>query len=398
MPLRQITTLVSGQLQRHVTGYHMAKLTDSRDSLRILTELALAIDTHDIPIDYQRRRDLAARATLINDTAWTTMIHEAGMRLTSISNAGRYLYELLTGGSLHTAPPPYQLTSADSQARYNDFNIGIPASMATALAAHARRLLASWGINDEPVQWQPPASWVTVTTWPGADPASTDPFPIHHALLHEDTPPAQVAADLGISPDHLRQVLRRHPLPRPRRPIRRTLIPTTEPDTPPPGQQPGILYLDPAWLREEYLTWHRSLNDIAAQLGCPVHTLNRFAREHGIPIRARGTRVFIPPGTKPGCHPSDVPEPLRLILTEHTSPQRRIRRLLMIASTPASTRPLRHSASGKAASTHKSPSSNAPAAVSSSTATPAHRAPEHSPRSASSYASKPATTSASGKI
>jgi Bacterial regulatory helix-turn-helix protein, lysR family len=38
-----------------------------------------------------------------------------------------------------------------------------------------------------------------VTTWPGADPAHTDPAPIHHALLHENTP---ARADRG-RPGHL---------------------------------------------------------------------------------------------------------------------------------------------------------------------------------------------------
>ena len=83
------------------------------------------------------------------------------------------------------------------------------------------------------------------------------------------TPPVQIASDLGISLGHLRQVLRRNPLPRPRRPVRYTLIPLPQAAARPPGQQPGSIYLDPAWLRREYLTWHRSLDDIAAQIGCP---------------------------------------------------------------------------------------------------------------------------------
>jgi hypothetical protein len=116
----------------------------------------------------------------------------------------------------------------------------------------------------------------------------------------------KIAANLGISLDHLRQVLRCHPLPRPLRPIRRTLIPAPAPASPPPGQQPGVLYLDPAWLPEEYLTWHRPLDDIAAQIGCPVQTLNMFARDHGIPVRPRGSSTFIA-AAAPGCHPSDLP-------------------------------------------------------------------------------------------
>src|ERR1700691_863589 len=105
MPLNQVTAMVSGQLRRHITGYHMSKLTT--EALRILTELAFAIDDHAIPIDYRRRRDLAASTTLIDDATWARMTREAGMRLAPTASARRYLYELLTGCGLDTAPPPF---------------------------------------------------------------------------------------------------------------------------------------------------------------------------------------------------------------------------------------------------------------------------------------------------
>jgi TniQ len=333
MPLRQITELVSSQLKRHIAAYHMAKLAADPAALRVLTELAFAIDAHHIPINYQRRRDLTATTTLIDPTTWTTIAHDAGIRAGRLHHARRYLYELLTGGSLRTAPPPYQLTSA-AQASYHDFTLGLPASLVTTFHQHARHLLHTHHINDEPLQWQPPARWVTATTWPGTDPAGTDPAPIHQALLHDHTPPAQIAADLGISLDHLHQVIRYHPLPRPLRPTRHTLIPTTAPASLPPGQQPGVLYLDPAWLSEEYLTWHRSLNDIAHQLGCPVKTLSTFAHQHGIPIRPRGSSQHITSTAAPGQHPRDLPEPLRHALTGRNA-QQRLQRLLITATHPS---------------------------------------------------------------
>jgi hypothetical protein len=333
MPLSQVTAMVSGQLRRHITGYHMSKLTGS--ALRILTELALAIDDHGIPIDYQRRRDLAVGAVLIDDDAWARMTREAGMRAAPAASARCYLYELLTGCALSTAPPPYRL-SAGSLGSYSDFVLGMPASLAAALSDHARDLLDGWGTGSEPLHWQPPDDWVTVTTWPGADPARTDPAPIHRALLEEDTPPFQIAADLGISLGHLRQVLRRHPLPRPRRPVRRTLIPAPEPAARPPGQQPGVIYLDPAWVRREYLTWHRSLDDIAAQVGCPIQTLNRFARDHRIPVRTRGTSSYMPASSAPGLHPRDLPQPLRSALIGPRA-RGRLDRLLFIAGHPSIT-------------------------------------------------------------
>ena len=371
MPLNQVTAMVSGQLRRHITGYHMSKLTPG--ALRILTELAFAIDDHGIPIDYRRRRHLAAGTTLIGDAAWARMTREAGMRLAPAASARRYLYELLTGCALATAPPPYRL-SPGSPGSYNDFVLGMPASLATALAGHARRILDGWGTGPEPLHWQPPDDWVTVTTWPGADPARTDPAPIHRALLNDETPPAQIAADLGISLGHLRQVLRRHPLPRPRRPVRCTLIPAPEPATRPPGQQSGVIYLDPAWLRREYLTWHRSLDDIAAQVGCTIQTLNRFARDHGIPVRSRGTSAYMPASSAPAS-------------TRATCPNRsaapwsgRTRDSAWTAcssspGTPASARPLGRWADGPALSMTSSAGPSAPAAAPWSTAAAGHRAP-----------------------
>ena len=332
MPLRELTALAGGQHRRQFAGYQIKKLGAGRPAaLRVLTELALAIDSGDIPIDYQRRRDLAARQPLIGDATWATIARDAGMTTRNAAHARRYLYELLTGCPLGTAPAPCRLAGGKAQASYTEFTTTITTDLAAALRDHARRVLRAGGISGEPLEWQPPASWVTISTWPGSDPAATDPGPIHHALLSGSTPAARVAADLGLSADHLRQILHHHPLPRPRHPLRRTLIPRPAPASPPPGQQPGALYLDPAWLREQYLTRLRTLNDIAAQLGCPVHIVNRFAREHGIPIRPRGGPL---PATAPRQLPPGLPEPLRNAFTGRGAPAR-LRQLLAIAGHPS---------------------------------------------------------------
>jgi hypothetical protein len=95
-----------------------------------------------------------------------------------------------------------------------------------------------------------------------------------------------------------------------------------------------VIYLDPAWLRREYLTWHRSLDDIAAQIGCPLQTLNRFARDHGIEVRSRGTSSYMPAGAAPGLHPRDLPEPLRSALIGPRA-RARLDYLLVIARHPS---------------------------------------------------------------
>jgi hypothetical protein len=177
MPLNQVTAMVSGQLRRHITGYHMSKLTGS--ALRILTELALAIDDRGIPIDYRRRRDLAADAILIDDAAWARMTREAGMRLAPAANGRRYLYELLTGCALATAPPPYRL-SAGSLTSYNDFVLGIPASLAPRWPA-------------TPAACSPAGESAT-SPCTGSHPTTGSPSPRGPAqTLHAPTPPPSTA-------------------------------------------------------------------------------------------------------------------------------------------------------------------------------------------------------------
>lgn len=335
MPLRRITALVSSQLKRDAAWHQLGKLTDP--ALRILTELALAVDQHDIPIDYQRRRALAASSTLIDDGTWATIARATGTRTGRGSRTGharRYLYELITGCSLHTAPPPYQLDAQPAGIEYGEFAVTITASLAAALHDHARSLLESWGIGGEPLQWQPPASWVSVTAWPGADPADADPGPVHQALLQGDMPVTGVASSLGISADHMRQILRHHPLPMPLRPIRRRLYPQAQQPAPHPAQNPDAIYINLDWLREQYLTWHRTLADIAAEAGCTTAALKKFAHEHDIPVRPRGgTRSYLNPSAAGGHHPSQIPEPLRRALHGPGAAQR-LHRLLAIAQHP----------------------------------------------------------------
>lgn len=340
--LRQIIALAGGQGEHQALLHQLRKLApgpgEGTAALRIITELALAIDSHDIPVSYRRRRELAAATTLIDDRAWARIARQAGLhagRGRRAGLAGRYLYELITGGNLTTAPPPCQITSTAIQTEYNDFTLAITPELAAALHEHARRLLDAAGMAGEPVHWEPPASWVTVTTWPGADPDRTDPGPIHRGLS-QNQPPTRVAADLGISVDHLRHVLRAHPLPLRRLPTQRVLMSGTKPAG--QARQPGgVTYIDPAWLHEEYVTWHRPLTDLAAEIGCNPGTLKKFAHAQGITIRPRSGAGFT---AAPGCHPRDLPEPLRQVLQRH-NPQQRLHRLLAIAAHPTLTQAAR---------------------------------------------------------
>ena len=344
--LGEIAGLVGDRVQRATVAFHLRKLlwvTGSAVALQILTELAFAVDAHDLPIDYARRRRLVAGAELIERHIWARFAQQAdtssgGPRRVRFARC--YLYELLTGCNLHLAPAPYRMESSLERVDYHDFATGMPHGLADALHRHAERLLADAGITDEPLQWQPPANWVTITDWPGADPDLTDPQPIHQSLRGRRAPQAQVAASLGISTEHLRYVVRQHPRPRPAYPTRRVLVTpaSVRGSRRPPG--PKTISLDPVWLQGEYVTWRRSLPDIASELGCKVANLKKFAHEHGIPVRRRSGPEGFAHLDAPGVHPSQIPEPLRSALVGRDARQR-LSRFVVLAEHPSVTQAAR---------------------------------------------------------
>jgi hypothetical protein len=340
LSLREVAALVSDRVQSTTVAHHLRKLfqvTGDATALQILTELAFAIDRHDLPIDYAQRRRLAAGSELIDRHTWASLARKAEARsggLRRVRFAGCYLYEQLTGCNLHLAPLPYRIEGREERIEYHDFVAGLPQALVDLLHQHAEGLLASAGITDEPLQWQPPADWVTVTDWPGADPDQTGPDTIHRALLARRTPHSHLAASLGISTEHLRYVIRQHPRPCPGYPTRRALAPAAPAGEPtqPPG--PKTVYLDPSWLRLEYLTWRRSLPDIATEIGCNVAVLKKFAHEHSIPLRPRSGPEGFAHLDAPGSHPSQLPEPLRSALTGQ-DPRQRLCRFVFLVDQPS---------------------------------------------------------------
>ncbi len=82
-----------------------------------------------------------------------------------------------------------------------------------------------------------------------------------------------IARQLGCSPATVHTYLKRHGIP-----LR-----------PKGGQRLAIAELDrPEWLRRQYLHHRRSLEDIAAELGCSTGTIKNRLRSHNIALRPPG--------------------------------------------------------------------------------------------------------------
>jgi hypothetical protein len=309
----------------------LANTPNGTATLRILTQLSLALDQHGSPIDYDRRRRLAAATELIDASTWKQLSHHnryfKGSRR-RLRFARCYLYELLTGGNLTIAAQPYNLPSP-LRAEYHEFVLELPTPLIHDLHSHARTLLDCSRIAEEPMQWQPPKEWVTVDVWPGTDPDLTDPAPLHRELQGGDTA-SRVASKHGLSMEHLRHVIRHHPLPGPEQPRHRPGAILAGSSTHPHRRIGDVYHVNVVWLHEQYVTWRRSLADIAADIGCHSTTLGEFAKQHTIPLRPRGGGSnFIAPNAAP-AHPATLPSPLREALTGQDA-RSRIDRFLLIA-------------------------------------------------------------------
>lgn len=298
---------------------------------RALTQLSDGLLAHGSPIDYQRRRRLAATATLMDAASWDRICAQAGMATggaRKLRCARLWIWETLTAGLLGHAPDGVRPSEPEHLASYHRFPLVMPPHAAELLDAHARHLLDSKGCEDEPLSWSPPPDWVTLTALPGRDPAFITAEQVE-ALLCERLSPSDVAERLGVTLQHVRLVIRQHPpnlrlRSTGRRPVMRSPFPAEL--TPerlrqlvvedrrslrsiraetsvgkhalrsalerdgipcPPGGRSGA-DVDGAWLRAEYLDGHRTLPDIAAELGMTPSNLARIARQHQVPLRPRG--------------------------------------------------------------------------------------------------------------
>jgi hypothetical protein len=200
-------------------AYHLRRLADLGDTtLRLLTELALAIDRHltEVPIDYARRRRIAAETELLDATTWGDIAHSTGIdpgKGRRLHNARALRYETITGGNPAAAPDEHALPEGKDRRDYVRFITDLPTRTHTALLHHAHTLLARAGAGHEPLTWSPPATWIATWPFPGADPDQIDPAQVH-AVCRRHRPSKgriseQSAADeLGIPVEHLRYVLR----------------------------------------------------------------------------------------------------------------------------------------------------------------------------------------------
>ena len=290
-----------------------------------LTRLVDYVDIHDIPIDYERRGQLDYDA-LLPDDIWVSSCRRLGRpsrgRSTAIARA--VLFERLSG--LPADQAPGFVDSMDFRARVATFPRHLDSELAVVLDQAAQDYLRDQGIEDEPVTWQPPLDLLADLQLPGPDPARVDPVALHRIVRQSDTTLEAAAAELGTTIDVVRHLLVQNPLPH--RPAKRQVLIRVRPalsraefvrlyedqrlslkeiaDQLRIGRntltrlareygitlrRPGLTAktsIDPEWLYEQYVVLHRTLPELAREVGVSTMTMNHWAHDHDIPLRPRG--------------------------------------------------------------------------------------------------------------
>jgi hypothetical protein len=302
-----------------------------------LLQLVEHLDSHTIPIDYQRRRRLDYRR-LLPQAEWSRICHAAGARPGQPIRwqvARSVLFEQISGMPAHLAPFGAGTETPNFRRRMNAFPTTLTPNLAHGLHTTAAEFLARHGVSDEPVAWSPPLDLLDGLELPGADIRRVDMDRLHRLVRCDWAGTATTGEQLGVSSFTVHTLLLHHPAPRStpdaaiRRPARQILTPQVliryYHDEHLPlahidrrfGLARGTAHrlageygiatrsgkheqrahpaLPRDWLFDQYLNHHRSLADLAREKQLGRSTLRYWAKIYQLPIEhSRAARMNIP--------------------------------------------------------------------------------------------------------
>jgi len=244
------------------------------DAAAALIRLAGYLDAHDIPIAYQRRRQLDYRR-LLPTSRWLCRQAQAPRHLDDYGHAARcVLFEQLSGTPAHLAPFGTAARTPPFRAKMAQLAAALTPDLARGLQQAAASFLASHGITSEPVTWDPPLHLLDGLNLPGADPRDIDLEHLHQLIRRDRVSLATAARHLGITSEAVQMLLHHHPAP----PVSTEARADTRPAR-------DILPRD--LLARQYLAEHKSLAQIGKQAGLSANSTAWLARDYGIPIRGQ---------------------------------------------------------------------------------------------------------------
>lgn len=187
-----------------------------------LIRLAAYLDSHEVPIDYARRRRLDYTALLTSDE-WTDLCRRT---LTEPGAGPRhriarcYLFERISGLP-HTQAPHAPANSPSFRNAWRRFPYVLTQAAARELDKVGRTFLDRRHLTDEPLTWQPPRELLAGLALPRADPDALDLDDLHRRVQAGESS-SRIADALGTDPRTLRYVLGQHPSQAPARATRKS--------------------------------------------------------------------------------------------------------------------------------------------------------------------------------
>lgn len=217
VPLTALRTVgPSGTTKRVVTALLHTLVRADPDAMGLIATVARACWAHPPPINYARRRTIAANGHLISPSQWCSIARTVGFRAgrgRRLAHVRQYLYEEFTGGisgDAHTYGHSDAPDAAEAST-YHTFIDDLTRELQDALTEHLRGVCDQHRLTDEPVVWSPLSDlrWPHLMPLPAVDSARL------HKSLSDGLPLGAIAKAHDTTIDHIRHLIRTSPPSRP---------------------------------------------------------------------------------------------------------------------------------------------------------------------------------------
>jgi hypothetical protein len=249
-----------------------------------LIRLSDRLDCDGAPIDYDRRRRLDYTG-LLPKAQWKTLCRSIRMQPQGLSTARRYLRKQVSGVPEAVADDYRAHTIG---VRLSEFPRRLTPALSQGLHTCAVDFLAAQGIHDEPVAWEPTTDLAETLDLPGWRIGDIDVTELHRLVRTQRLRLPTIARRLDVTTGLVRYALERCPAP-PRVPRPRT--PRVGAPRPGRAYQRAVEALPADRLRELYLDERKSLRSIGAVAGVSESTVRKLARDYGITVRKPGEKL-----------------------------------------------------------------------------------------------------------
>jgi hypothetical protein len=182
--------------------------------LREVSELALWLDSHPVPINYFKRTSAAFwPIDLLPDEHWSQLAESVGESIgwgPKRLRVQRYMFLRATGAGTQDLPWGWRFSpSTYDVTDYSSFLTSMTSEFQAGIDLYLRAYLDAHGFAG-PIRWAPPR-WPTKETALSPELSDIDLAALHERLLDGETSLQRLSTDLNRSPRHIRWAIDEHP-------------------------------------------------------------------------------------------------------------------------------------------------------------------------------------------